>query len=141
MHKSFFFIPLQKIFSTMSPRKKGWHPAGELKPGYSYKAPKIRGAKSAAELGFYSAGQLIKVQLSRAEMKPIELAAATGIPHQRIYEYINDRRRLTVEASVKIEEALHMRLSQKGYFYRMQARHDVYLYLYSDNQEDKKERP
>lgn len=124
------FISLQK-FQIMSPRKKGWSTAGELKPGYSFKEQPVPRKKTAAQLGYYSAGQLLKIQLHRAGIKPIELAQMLEIPHQRIYEYLNDKRRLTVEASVKIEKALHMR-GEKGYFYRMQARHDIYLYLYEN---------
>jgi len=80
-------------------------------------------------IGYFSAGELIRKRLRAQRLRPIDLEEKTGIPHQRIYDFINGKRRLTVEASIKIEEALKIK-APSGYYYRMQARHDIYLYKY-----------
>jgi transcriptional regulator with XRE-family HTH domain len=56
-----------------------------------------------------------------------QLAERSGIVRQRICDYLANRRRITVEASLKLEKAL--RIDIEGFFYRIQANHDIYTYL------------
>lgn len=53
-----------------------------------------------------------------------QLAERSGIVRQRICDYLANRRRITVEASLNLEKAL--RIGIKGFFYRIQANHDIY---------------
>ena len=53
-----------------------------------------------------------------------QLAERSGIVRQRICDYLANRRRITVEASLNLEKALQ--ISIEGFFYRIQANHDVY---------------
>ena len=43
---------------------------------------------------------------------------------QRICDYLAAQRRITVEASLNLEKALHIGI--EGFFYRIQANHDIY---------------
>ena len=54
-----------------------------------------------------------------------QLAERSGIVRQRICDYLANRRRITVEASLNLERALHIGIS--GFFYRIQANHDIYI--------------
>lgn len=56
-----------------------------------------------------------------------QLAERSGIVRQHICDYLANRRRITVEASLKLEKAL--RIDIEGFFYRIQANHDIYTYL------------
>ena len=53
-----------------------------------------------------------------------QLAERSGIVRQRICDYLANRRRITVEASLNLEKAL--RIDIEGFFYRIQANHDIY---------------
>ena len=56
-----------------------------------------------------------------------QLAERSGIVRQRICDYLANRRRITVEASLNLEKALCIGI--KGFFYRIQANHDIYTCL------------
>lgn len=54
-----------------------------------------------------------------------QLAEKTGLLPQRINDYIKSRRRISPEASLRLEKALGIDIS--GYFYLLQANHDIHI--------------
>lgn len=83
--------------------------------------------------GFYTAGEWISFYLRVNKLKPANLSKITGIKHQRIYDFINNKRRLSVNDSVKMEYALYMKYKNPGFFYKMQAMHDVFMLLHPES--------
>lgn len=80
--------------------------------------------------GFYTAGEWISFYLRVNKLKPINLSQKTKIKHQRIYDFINNKRRLSVKDSIKMEKALDMKYKNPGFFYKMQAMHDIFMLLH-----------
>lgn len=69
---------------------------------------------------------VLKRIMKKEHLSQRELARRSGIMPQRINDYLSDRRRISAETSVKLEKALG--ITHTGYFYFIQANHDVYLF-------------
>lgn len=108
-------------------RKLAGKPAPEQKP--------LPGKKTKAQIGYFSAGYYIKFFLKKSGIKAYDLQFKTHIPHQRIYDYISGKRRLTIEASILIEKALNLPY-RRGYLYLKQAEHDLYIYKHPPKKEE-----
>lgn len=54
-----------------------------------------------------------------------ELASYSGIPYQRINDFIANRRRISPENSLKLENALG--IDYQCFFYQIQTNHEIYL--------------
>ena len=111
-------------------RKLAGKPAPEQKP--------LPGKKTKAQIGYFSAGYYIKFFLKKYGIKAYDLQFKTHIPHQRIYDYIHDKRRLTIEASIRIEKALGLKF-RRGYLYLKQAEHDLYVYKHPPKKKEEAE--
>ena len=77
------------------------------------------------------AGAILKRILQKEHISQKEIAKKSAIYPQRINDLINGKRKFTPESSSRLEQALG--ISTFGYFYRIQANHDIYLY--QDEQE------
>ncbi len=108
-------------------RKLAGKPAPEEKP--------MTGKKSRMQIGYLSAGKWIEYFLKKEGIKAYDLQFKTHIPHQRIYDYIHDKRRLTVEAAILIEKAIGLKY-RRGFLYIKQAEHDLYLYKHTKKKEE-----
>lgn len=54
-----------------------------------------------------------------------ELAERSGILFQRINDFIADRRKISPEHSLRLEDALG--IERKGFFYQIQTNHEIFL--------------
>lgn len=72
-------------------------------------------------------GAVLNRILVKKKFNQRQLAERSGILYQRICDYIANRRRITVEASLKLEQALGVDIA--GFFYRIQANHDIYTQM------------
>jgi len=72
-------------------------------------------------------GAVLNRIMTKEGISQSQLAERSGIVRQRICDYLANRRRITVEASLSLEKAL--RIGIKGFFYRIQANHDIYTCL------------
>ena len=108
-------------------RKLAGKPAPEEKP--------MTGKKSRMQIGYLSAGKWIEYFLKKEGIKAYDLQFKTHSPHQRIYDYIHDKRRLTVEAAILIEKAIGLKY-RRGFLYIKQAEHDLYLYKHTKKKEE-----
>ena len=54
-----------------------------------------------------------------------ELAERSGILFQRINDFIADRRKISPEQSLRLEDALG--IERKGFFYQIQTNHEIFL--------------
>lgn len=54
-----------------------------------------------------------------------ELASRSGIPYQRINDFITSRRRITPEFSLKLERTLG--IDYQCFFYQIQTNHEIYV--------------
>ena len=63
--------------------------------------------------------------MQKERLSQRELARRSGIVPQRINDLLSERRRITADMSIKLEKALG--IPHTGYFYIIQANHDVYL--------------
>lgn len=72
-----------------------------------------------------TSGSVLKHILKRTGFTQRSLAEATGLLPQRINDFINDKRRISAEQSIAIEKALGIDVA--GYFYTLQANHEIYL--------------
>lgn len=72
-------------------------------------------------------GAVLNRILVKEKFNQRQLAERSGILYQRICDYIANRRRITVEASLKLEQALGVDIA--GFFYRIQANHDIYAQM------------
>lgn len=72
-------------------------------------------------------GSVIKYMMTQSHTTGRQLAQMSGLPAQRISDYVNNRRRITVEVSMAFENAFNV--DKPGYFYMIQANHDVYCAL------------
>ena len=54
-----------------------------------------------------------------------ELALLSGIPYQRINDFIANRRRISPENSLRLEKALN--IDYRCFFYQVQTNYDIYL--------------
>ena len=79
------------------------------------------------------AGAILKQILQKEHLSQKEIAKKSAIYPQRINDLINGKRKFTPESSSRLEKALG--ISTLGYFYRIQANHDIYCY--QDEQERK----
>ena len=70
-------------------------------------------------------GAVLNRIMTKEGISQSQLAERSGIVRQRICDYLANRRRITVEASLNLERALHIGIS--GFFYRIQANHDIYI--------------
>ena len=72
-------------------------------------------------------GAVLQRIMNKEGISQSQLAERSGIVRQRICDYLANRRRVTVEASLNLEKALCIGI--KGFFYRIQANHDIYTCL------------
>ena len=72
-------------------------------------------------------GAVLNRIMTKEGISQSQLAERSGIVRQRICDYLANRRRITVEASLNLEKVL--RIDTKGFFYRIQANHDIYTCL------------
>ena len=79
------------------------------------------------------AGAILKQILKKEKISQKDIAKKAAIYPQRINDLINGKRKFTPEYSSRLEKALG--ISTLGYFYHIQANHDIYLY--QDEQERK----
>ena len=79
------------------------------------------------------AGAILKRILQKENISQKEIAKKAIIYPQRINDLISGKRKFTLEYSSRLEQALG--ISTFGYFYRIQANHDIFLY--QDEQERK----
>ena len=70
-------------------------------------------------------GAVLNRIMTKEGISQSQLAERSGIVRQRICDYLANRRRITVEASLNLERALQIGIS--GFFYRIQANHDIYI--------------
>ena len=68
---------------------------------------------------------VLKRIMQKERLSQRELARRSGIVPQRINDLLSERRRITADMSIKLEKALV--IPHTGYFYIIQANHDVYL--------------
>ena len=68
---------------------------------------------------------VLKRIMQKERLSQRELARRSGIVPQRINDLLSERRRITADMSIKLEKALG--IPHTGYFYIIQANHDVYL--------------
>lgn len=78
------------------------------------------------------AGAILYRIAQQKHMHQTTLAQKTGLIPQRINDLIMGRRRFTPSNSLVLERALD--ISLQGFFYKIQANHDVYQSQLSDNQ-------
>jgi plasmid maintenance system antidote protein VapI len=82
------------------------------------------------------AGVILKRILQKEHLSQKEIAKKSAIYPQRINDLIKGKRKFTLEFSSRLVQALD--ISVAGYFYKIQANHD--LYRHQDEQE-RKNRP
>ena len=82
------------------------------------------------------AGAILKRILREENLSQKEIAEKSDIYPQRINDLINGKRKFTPELSCRLEQALG--ISNFGYFYKIQANHDIYSY---QDEEEKKITP
>lgn len=70
-------------------------------------------------------GAVLKRILGKKNISQKFLAEQTGILPQRVNDYIMNKRRFTVDVSLKMEKVLDIKIP--GFFYLIQSNHDVYL--------------
>lgn len=76
------------------------------------------------QLNSIPSGAVLHRIMTKENVSQSQLAERSGILRQRICDYLANRRRITVEASLSLEKAL--RINIEGFFYRIQANHDIY---------------
>lgn len=70
-------------------------------------------------------GSVIKYIMEQKKTTGRQIAHRSGLTPQRISDYANNHRRITVKASLALERALE--IEKPGYFYIIQTNHDIYL--------------
>ncbi len=70
------------------------------------------------------AGAILQRILHKENMNQKQLAAISGLRPQRINDFILGKRRINAEFSFQLETAL--RIDLPGYFYILQANHDIF---------------
>ena len=78
------------------------------------------------------AGAILYRLTQQKHMHQTTLAQKTGLIPQRINDLIMGRRRFTPQNSIILEQALD--ISLQGFFYKIQANHDIYQAQLADNQ-------
>lgn len=78
------------------------------------------------------AGAILYRIARQKHMHQIVLAQKTGLIPQRINDLIMGRRRFTPQNSFVLEQALE--ISMRGFFYKIQANHDIYRAQLADIQ-------
>lgn len=78
------------------------------------------------------AGAILYRIVQQKQMHQTTLAQKTGLIPQRINDLIMGRRRFTPQNSFMLEQALDITL--QGFFYKIQANHDIYQAQLADNQ-------
>jgi plasmid maintenance system antidote protein VapI len=79
------------------------------------------------------AGAILKKILEKENISQKTIAQKAGVFPQRINDLISGKRKFTLEMSVNLAKAIG--ISDIGYFYKIQANHEVYNY--EDEQERK----
>jgi plasmid maintenance system antidote protein VapI len=79
------------------------------------------------------AGAILKKILEKEHLSQTKIAQKAAIYPQRINDLISGRRKFTPEMSVNLEKAIG--ITNIGYFYKIQANHEVYLY---EEEQDRK---
>lgn len=69
-------------------------------------------------------GSVIKYFMTKKGLTGRSLAERCGLPPQRISDFMNNNRRISVEVSLALEKAFD--IADNGYFYIIQSNHDVY---------------
>lgn len=70
------------------------------------------------------AGAVLQHIMQRSRITQRDLAVQAGLPPQRVNDYIHGKRRISVDASFRLESALS--IDHKGFFYTLQSNHDIY---------------
>lgn len=78
------------------------------------------------------AGAILYRIAQQKHIHQITLAQETGLIPQRINDLIMGRRRFTPQNSFILEQALG--ITMQGFFYKIQANHDIYQAQLADNQ-------
>ena len=78
------------------------------------------------------AGAILYRIVQQKQMHQTTLAQKTGLIPQRINDLIMGRRRFTPQNSFMLEQALD--IPMQGFFYKIQANHDIYQARLADNQ-------
>ena len=78
------------------------------------------------------AGAILYRIVQQKQMHQTTLAQKTGLIPQRINDLIMGRRRFTPQNSIILEQALD--ISLQGFFYKIQANHDIYQARLTGNQ-------
>lgn len=78
------------------------------------------------------AGAILYRIVQQKNMRQTTLAQKTGLIPQRINDLIMGRRRFTPQNSFVLEQALD--ISSQGFFYKLQANHDIYQAQLADSQ-------
>jgi plasmid maintenance system antidote protein VapI len=82
------------------------------------------------------AGAILRRILEKEHLSQKEIAAKSSLYPQRICDLISGKRKFTPEMSIGLEKALG--ISEPGYFYKIQANHEVYQY---EQEQEKKDTP
>ncbi len=78
------------------------------------------------------AGAVLQHILRRSNISQRDLATNTGLPPQRINDYIHGKRRISVDVSFRLEKALS--IEHKGFFYILQSNHDIFSASQTDHE-------
>ena len=78
------------------------------------------------------AGAILYRIAQQKHLQQTTLAQKTGLIPQRINDLIMGRRRFTPQNSLMLEQALD--ISSQGFFYKIQANHDIYQAQLTDSQ-------
>jgi plasmid maintenance system antidote protein VapI len=80
------------------------------------------------------AGAILKRILQKENISQKEIAIKSSILLQQVDDLITGKRRFTPEISLRLEKALG--ISEIGYFYKIQANHEIYLYTMEQVKKD-----
>lgn len=70
-------------------------------------------------------GSVIKYIMTQTGTTGRQIAEQCGLPPQRVSDYVNNHRRITTNVSLALENVF--KIDKPGYFYLIQANHDIYL--------------
>jgi len=70
-------------------------------------------------------GAILDRIMTKEQMSQRELALRSGIPYQRINDFIANRRRISPETSLRLEKVLN--IDYQCFFYQVQTNYDIYL--------------
>jgi plasmid maintenance system antidote protein VapI len=72
------------------------------------------------------AGAILNRILQKENISQQEISVKSSVLPQLINDLITGKKRFTPEISIRLEQALG--ISEVGYFYKIQANHEIYLY-------------